>query len=87
MPSSIEGIRCPITGKFTTSCGQCSLFKSRPGEEKPKCRAKKGEKYKMASRPGSGEYWDTYVMTLQEVKDADASRGMDFKVVKAKGGA
>ena len=49
--------------------------------------AKKGQKYKMVARPGSGEFWDTYVMTPQEIKEADASHGLNFKTVKAKGGS
>jgi len=86
MPDHIKEIRCTITGKLTASCSQCFLFKGGPGEADFKCRAKKGERYKMAARPGSGEYWDTYVMTPQEVKDAEAGRGMDFKTVRARSG-
>jgi len=85
--SKDQGIRCLITEKFTTSCNQCYLYKVGPGGTGLKCMAKKGQKYKMVARPGSGEFWDTYVMTPQEIKEADASHGLNFKTVKAKGGS
>ena len=84
MQNSSGGIRCPITEKFTTSCNQCFLFKGGPGEGVFKCAAKKGQKYKMAARPESGEYWDTYVMTPQEIKDTEAGHGIGFKTVKSR---
>ena len=88
MPAPINEIRCPVTGKLTASCDQCSLFKSLKEGGNIKCRAKKGERYKMVARPISGEYWDTYVMTPQEIKDIEANRSsIGYKTVKARGGS
>jgi hypothetical protein len=88
MPDNVKEIHCTVTGKLTASCDQCSLFKSRKEGGDPKCRAKKGERYKMVARPLSGEYWDTYVLTPQEIKDIEAGRSsIGYKTVRAKGGS
>jgi hypothetical protein len=86
MQSSYENVRCPITKRMTGSCSQCALFKVPASGGAAKCGAKKGQKYHMIVRPESGDFWDTYVMTAQEIKDADAGHGQRYIEVRAKGG-
>lgn len=85
MQDRIGEVHCPVTGRITGSCDQCSMFKSFTAGKSIKCGAKKGQKYKMAARPLSGEFWDTYVLNPQEIKDIAAGRGsIGFATVKAK---
>jgi len=84
MQGSFEEVRCPITDKLTTSCQQCSLFKSPPIRGVIKCGAKKGQRYHMSARPATGDFWDTYVLTVKEIKEVGASQGIGFVTVRAK---